>query len=990
MKKNFALLALTGVVALASCSQNDATTTVDTEKPTVTLSVNKSALTNAGGDITLTGTVKDNVGVTAVNVTRDGVTACAPTPTSTTDGTFSCTVTLNSNTGTAAQNYNFTATARDAAGNTGTSTAVSVSVAAPAATTTPPTTPTNPVATAVLTIDLVGVTSAPVTIRNESGAIVQGYDNVTVTDMTTLTVPRGVYTVSAGTVSGYAGPTSNSRVDLSGGNQTVILTYTQTTPNTPVRPTGTFSFNPDQRIDLVDAPGGPVVEWMANGWRVLAQGVSTGEQPASGDSVYVKGIIDVTCNSGTDARKVELLLARTSGTDVPNRDEVQAADVLWSGAAGGTAKFDTTRLAEYEGVPMWLACRVTGADGTQTLNFQRVIVDNYAPQPAVPDVEGIQNSYSGFRGNFNANGENLNYARGDVRVFTTNPALQDRLYGVAPGNSVYANRIPSGFESIRYYFVPETAIANEAQDSDEMRLAQTVKRLATLTSDYVQDTAASRGRQYNTSFGSGSNTTLTNTRPLDGVTYRVYAISRDQLGNEAASPTFVRLRFDNVGPVINGSALTDISPLPFPSLSPTTCISDVASVSLGSISDAGIGLDSTSRVRFTIGGIELEPGATFDTNRLPDGPYRIDYGLITDLLGNPATGPTNATVYIDNTDPSVGFNRPTGQGRYQSGEVVTTEAFGKDEGCGVYETRLFWDNNVALVGNGAGTDETPGTLGHPVEFARKTLDTARDFTYTDATNIRDWTLNGGWDSLTMPGMTSVVQLRALAIDRAGNVGVNSTSIVVSPKFTNYAQINLGQYDGHLYNEFPNPMNQPGTNQPNVIQAVGFNGTTLRPNTTTSGNTDNVLSLYAPTTGTLNGIPKGTTDTAGTPAERLKSVYGYGRFDAAMWDMIRTYQTQQDPTLTRTTTTGGTGQNNMLRAQRAQINQWRAPWLKVAEGMPAGTNQFYQVSSDLLNNFYYGRTFPNTLTLANTSYDEFNAIVSDTAGSYVFFGEKVQR
>ncbi|MCR3651241.1 hypothetical protein K0B70_24170, partial [Salmonella enterica subsp. enterica serovar Reading] len=81
--------------------------------------------------------------------------------------------------------------------------------------------------------------------------------------------------------------------------------------------------------------------------------------------------------------------------------------------------------------------------------------------------------------------------------------------------------------------------------------------------------------------------------------------------------------------------------------------------------------------------------------------------------------------------------------------------------------------------------------------------------------------------------------------------------------------------------------------------------------------------------------------------------------------------------------------NQLQTERTAILQWRSPWVKLSEAAPAG-NQLHTVTSDLLNNFYHDRTFPNKGDTPLLSYDEFNGIVSDTSGSYVFFGEKVQR
>ncbi len=79
--------------------------------------------------------------------------------------------------------------------------------------------------TAVLTIDLEGVPQAPITIKDANGAVVAGYNGAATTDNSTVTLPRGQYTVIAGAVPGFTAETSSVNVDLSNGDGTAKITF---------------------------------------------------------------------------------------------------------------------------------------------------------------------------------------------------------------------------------------------------------------------------------------------------------------------------------------------------------------------------------------------------------------------------------------------------------------------------------------------------------------------------------------------------------------------------------------------------------------------------------------------------------------------------------------------------------------------------------------------------------------------------------------------
>lgn len=115
MKQLKRVMALSLLLILAACTGGGG----DTTKPTVSLSPSATNVTTAG-DITLTATASDNVGVATVEffdgASSLGVVAAAP---------FTKTISL-----TAANNgtHSYTAKASDAAGNSETSAAVQVTV----------------------------------------------------------------------------------------------------------------------------------------------------------------------------------------------------------------------------------------------------------------------------------------------------------------------------------------------------------------------------------------------------------------------------------------------------------------------------------------------------------------------------------------------------------------------------------------------------------------------------------------------------------------------------------------------------------------------------------------------------------------------------------------------------------------------------------------------------------------------------------------------
>ncbi|MCP2015016.1 hypothetical protein L1280_002168 [Deinococcus sp. HSC-46F16] len=970
MNKNIALLALTGVLTLASCG-----TGPGTDQPSGPVVTTRTLTVNLGGGVTQAPiTVSNGTTSNTYTVTNGQV---IPNLAS---GTY--TVTAGSVNGYTAPN---TQTVNLTSGNgTVTLTYSPVQVV-------PPTPGTNSIT----------ITSPTQGANATVGQAIQvNYTTSAALTNVTCTVAAGGTTSTPANASNSSSGGFCTVTPTAAGSNTITVTGTdaqgrtvtqQVVVNAVAAQTSTPSnivFDPAQELTLTSEG---IVRDAMNGWRRIGQGVSTPTAPDTNVDVYVKGTINVTYRGAAAGQKVDIILARTTGTDVPSNDQIQAGDVLRSVVSTGadvTAVYDSRRLAEFEAVRQWLVFRVNGT----VVSFQPVITDNRGPEQPDPEFNGVSNAFSNLLRNFQGSG--INYARGDINVFTTNPSLQDREFGQAPLGASFVQRRPAGFESIRYYLVPETAFNNKGlADSDEMRRAEAIKQAATIRTAPILE-PGDRAAAFNSLIGSGSQTAAT-VRALDNINYRIYAISRDQLGNETASASFETIRFDNVGPSFTGSVLRDVSDLPFPSLTPEVCLSDIASVNLGGFADnaGGIGFATgTNAPTFTIGGIVLNPNGvaatTFDTNRLADGNYRVLSSNFTDALGNPpANNVENPLVTIDNTDPTANFNRPVNLGVVESGERVSVEARTSDTGCGVHEVRLFWDSNTT----GATDATTLPTIGHPVQFARSATSTTRQETLN---------LNAGWNALQVPNLRSTVQLRALVVDRAGNATIASTPLTIEakgltgaqlPGGTNTSRPTLGNSDGYRVGEAINLAANT-----NLIAPVAANGTTLIPNFGGNSLLNNRLSLSSVGTFTTNsGGP--------TNSENIREVSDYGRFDNTLWTTIRNYVLTNDPTLT----TNRNLDAGQLRTQRAQNWNVRAPWIYITDSTTPDNKQLYTADSDLLNDYYWFRTFGTTdrptpvfdagVDVRNTTfapirftYDQFNKIVADTAGAYSFLGEEVQR
>ncbi|TSA83714.1 hypothetical protein FNU79_11960 [Deinococcus detaillensis] len=1138
MKKKFGLLALTGIIALASCSQGS-TPTVSSYDLTVKLTGDLSS-----GSFTASGTETTTINVAggtgSANLKKGTYTVTAPTVTGYTFAPTSQSVDLT----TSVKTVTFTSTKN----------------AGPIVV---------PVTSAVLTIDLEGVTKAPVTIKDSKGAVVAGYNNVVVTDNEKITLPKDAYTIIAGDVANFTAPTGSVAANLTSGDATAKLTYTavgtpaalgsikisspangatvpfgstqvtfavtgtltgvvctvngvnvnanvaasgglcsitlpdvagpaiitvsgkdannaavsdsvvvNVTPSNTNPTTGAIQFDPAQQIILgadgtVDDSKNDATDITArvftnNGWRDIGQGLSTGANPSSDVYTYVKGTVNVNYAASAGTTKVEVLLARTTGTDVPTNDDIQAADVLNVDVnPAGTARtvttsFDSTKLGEFQAVPEWLVVRV---NSTQVF-FRRVVADNTAPQPARPDFEGAKQAGSNVIRNFRGI-QNNNFARGKIDVFTTNRDLQDQPFGRAPVTSTVAQLRPSGFESIRYFLVPSALVdvTPGLRDSDGVRLAKTIRfafkagNLGVIAS--APQLAIGEAKDFRTIFNSTKSTTCTAGAPTttpsiagsitaDPATtiaaegkYRLYALTRDQIGNEAASPEYQVVTFDNVGPNVSNIAVRDVSPLPFPSTNPYKYISDVAAIGgkdlgpdAGKITDVGIGFDLGMPFHVDIGSLKIAvgtngaqtvngllnsitiPPTSFDTNPIGDGAHTVNYNSFTDALGNLPLNCAPASVIIDNTDPTVTFNRFTATGVVESGSPQSIETLASDATSGVYANLLFWNDYTTKSNIGreqANRSRDNGFVGAPVEIQRvyKGLElTAGDGSQQGVGNNATW--NALYPAVSDQGIQPM-NINVVVVDRAGNATVLTRGVQVIPRSTN---TNTGGFGGGV--GLPIPFNIPslglsdgyrfdraanlGLNSGRFITPVNTNNTTLAdagkplifplPGQTLPSE-DAVLSLAVNGTATNNGFIVTTSGGTSTGYDKLNSVTGFGGYDRTDWGKVLTYLNSKPSTATINTFQLGdpslVRQNGsqaivfdsnlfQIRADSRNLNDGffandnsasttpvtvlnpnsiptAAPWLKLGDLSTA--NQFYKVNSDLLNNLFWTRGYDSS-------------------------------
>lgn len=255
MNKKIALMAITGILALASCSQ----TATDTTAPSVTFSASPNPVTS-GTSVTLSGTATDAAGVSSVTISpTNGGPSCTATVSST--GAFSCTVTAPAVT--SSTTYNYTATAKDVNGNTSNAATASYTVN-PVGGGVPidPSTPTHTV-----TVNLTGVNGTNITVKDANGAIVAGYNSGQITNGGKITLPAGVYTITANDILGYnLKAPATVTVDLSTADASASFTYEKATSANPSGVGAYYVDGSGNRVYLNFADGFDASKFRFNAW----------------------------------------------------------------------------------------------------------------------------------------------------------------------------------------------------------------------------------------------------------------------------------------------------------------------------------------------------------------------------------------------------------------------------------------------------------------------------------------------------------------------------------------------------------------------------------------------------------------------------------------------------------------------------------------------------------------------------------------------------
>ncbi|RJF72820.1 hypothetical protein D3875_15985 [Deinococcus cavernae] len=819
MKKNVALMALTGILTLASCSQGPDTT--DKTNPAVTLSANPTSLAKEGGTTTLTANASDNVAVTKVEFYRDGAKIGEDTT-----SPFTYVDTLAANATTSTKSYSYTAKAFDAAANSATSSAVAVTVAATNST---PDNPSNGDATYNLSIT--SPTSGSTVTSNN---VQLQYTFSGLTDLQCGVEGKLAAPSNPGSTSGAC------NIDLTGiANGPVKLVVTGKDSKGTVRTafvTVTKAVNAP--VPNTDVTFGPIMTTDANGYvdyskyrlggvRTINQGnnpPSPDPLPGNGNLMYVKGNVDVKFNAPAGATRVE---AWVHGTIDGSR--TGALKYLYDGAPGATYKWNTTELNGQQSRVLYLVVRTYGADGQQTLRSYPFVVDNTGPQAADPDLEGATDPGSRFLRDFG--GPNQNWAKGKIQVFTSNTNLTDLVYNVPTGQI-----LPAGVDYVNYYFVPVSQLSRITTIQGQQRVL-----------DIINNSKFNTGRIEDAQ-GTGSKrdfrTIVDSTDGSKDGRYAVFAVTVDEMGNESASTTYENIGFDNIGPSAQTVSLYDSSPLPFPSADPQLYISDWFRIS-GAISDSGVGFNSSFFVNGTVnlcgnvypaarffvnppGGIST-PVSTIDFSEVEldsnvvvpaDGECEVTFSG-PDALGNIKTF-TGQKVIFDNTDPVNNIQQPLEGKTFNAGTTVNFEANISDVTSQINPrfTKTFWNDYVVPAeANPIGATAVPrtranGFIAAPVEFRTDPIGSTGNPVFATS-------LNGGWFAL-YPGLLDQdeenaarpMQLHSLAVDCAGNATVQNRRVMIAP-VSNSNLPKVGDFDAYYRNTAPQYKPVPADNATHV-------------------------------------------------------------------------------------------------------------------------------------------------------------------------------
>ena len=879
MKKNVALMALTGILTLASCSQGP--DTPDKTNPAVTLAADPTSLPKEGGPTTLTASASDNVAVTKVEFYRDGAKIGEDTT-----SPFTYVDTLAANATTSTKSYSYTAKAFDAAANSATSSAVAVTVAA--------TTGGPPPITEGEGYSLAITSPNPgQTVTGNSVQLTYTYSGLT--DLQcgvdgSLKAPTNPGSASGACtvdLSGVAnGPVTLvvSGKDSKGTVRTVSISINKAlVPPTDAAPTFGPIMTPDSK-GYIDYS-----KYRLGGVRWINQGnnqPSPEPLPGSGNLMYVKGNVEINFAAPAGSTRVE---AWVHGSIDGSR--TGAIKYLYDGAPGKYT-WNTTELNGQQSRVLYLVVRTYGANGQQTLKSYPFVVDNTGPQAADPDLEGVANDpNSRFLRDFG--GPNINWAKGKIEVFTSNTNLTDLVYNV-PSSQI----LPAGVDYVNYYFVPVSKLSRIGTIQGQQRVLDIISNSSFNTGQIEDAQKNGNKRDFRVMVDSTDG-------KKDG-RYAVFAVTVDQMGNESASTTYENIGFDNVGPSAQSVSLYDSSPLPFPSADPQRYISDWFRVS-GAITDTGIGFNSSFLLNGTVNfcgtvypaaKFFVSPGAgtvsTIDFSEVEldsnvvvpaDGECEVTFSG-PDALGNTSKF-TGQKVIFDNTDPVNNIQQPLEGKTFNAGSTVNFEANISDVTSGINPrfTKTFWNDYVIVkepnpvTATAVDRTRANGFIAAPVEFRTDPIGSTSNPIFSTS-------LNGGWFAL-YPGLTGQgegsaarpMQLHSLAVDCAGNATVQNRRVMVSPTAaTNLPK--LGDFDAYYRSTAPNYKVVPtGTNESHWVLTE-----TLAPFDTVRD-----INIDMANNAGITGAPD-STGTYSRSGSTIESVNFFRQLDVSAWNDIVYWQT----------------------------------------------------------------------------------------------------
>lgn len=1016
MKKNIALMALTGILTLASCGQNNDSTPADKVAPTATLTASPASLSSSGGTVTLSGTASDASGIASVVVTRnDGVEVCRPTVDA--NNAFSCTTSVVANSSTTnAVSYTYTATVTDksAAANQGKVTSNAVSVA--------PATPNNggnPTPTTPTTFDVVvtvtGVASAPVVIADANGFPLQ---TITVAGTKTLQLANGTYVVTPQTVAGYDTPAAKTIV-VNGAKTGVAFNYTATvTPPAPaaddaVCKDGSVALDSTQKIGYTVVNGVTIAEDRNARDAIKNGGWIAKKDNAGAVYCYVRGTVKVYLNQTVaDGAQVEAYYQTTLPGSAMQKLDVHAADssghqyVMFDSTMGVNGD---TQQHSAEGYLTKLWFRVNNTSTAQV----NLIPDNIAPEPINPQIDAKRSKIL----------KDTNWVAGDFTISAANKAIRDLPYLMNDSYTVDGSDDlidgQAGFESVRYYLVPANAKIDDMGGDNPnglVRFVSSIKDADVLTKSgyntpmmsagqdsrgFIQTVLTNTGITYTP--GKGYYADPAKTVIADGA-YKLYAVTRDKLGNERPSSEPFRFTIDNLPAKLAGDqkiAIVDDSPLPFPAEAGYG--SDYVKITVPNFSaatDSGIGPDFQNW-GCTFNGLDLMSlqGTTtrWDSNKWNNGQNDVscsNYGK--DLLENydpKAVNTVSGGIFIDNTDPTIDITSNNSSGTLTSGHIDQFSGTTQDTGSGVRQSWLFWSgdySNTTKATTPANTD-----IWHsPIEFARSYSSNRVQGDF----RIPSFDSNMKYDTMN---------IRGLVIDRAGNATLRRRNF-------NYV-----------------------SNDSNT-----FAGSTFMSNVYPATSTNSINPLY-PSYNVFNRIPAAIpgdatlaldSRTVVPRANNLEAITAYGHFNTSDWNAIASYMLTSSHDNERTNFPGAPvagdiwsnldadifaanggnrpagdpsytalGANNTNTAKRDEWATMAAPYLTLGKTNTPDNNGMYLLTNSLRNEMVstnigiqHPAKYPNSCpdwtycTNFNDYFDQMIGAATADDGDIVFFGRNVTK